>query len=204
MRVTHAKRLLALTLTVAGALSLSACISPQHYVDPKLGETQMSGLKKPTDPQPIQMLFEFRTKGVANARATTAVKPRVEAELAKSGLFSAVSAEPVASGRKLAISIDNVEPEGQRAGQKGFATGLTLGLDGNTISDDYVCTFTYLEPGHEPVTQEVRHTLYTTIGITNPPKGLTPAPLADAFATVIRQAVDKGLAEIDQASDIAQ
>jgi hypothetical protein len=204
VRFTKVSRLLSMTCIATGTLSLSACVVPQHYVDATLGETHLSELKKPAAPQPIQLLFEFRTKGVANARATTGIKPRVEAELARSGLFSAVSAEPVASGRKLAISIDNVEPEGQNAKQKGFVTGLTLGLNGNTVSDDYVCTFTYLEPGHDPVTKEVHHTIFTTVGVTNPPKGLTPVSVADAVGTVIRQAVDKGLAEIDQASDIAQ
>jgi hypothetical protein len=204
VRFTKVSRLLAIACIVPGALSLSACIGMQHYVDAKLGETPISELKKPADPQPIQLLFEFRTKGVADARATMGVKPRVEAELTKSGLFSVVSAEPVASGRKLAISIDNVEPDGQNAHQKAFLTGLTWGLDGNTLIENYVCTFTYLEPGHAPITKEVQHTHYMTVGITNPPKGLTPVPLADAMGTIIRQAVDKGLAEIDQASDIAQ
>lgn len=204
MRVIQASRLLAISCVVTGALSLSACVVPQHYVDPALGETPVTDLKKPQDPQPIQLLFEFRTKGVANARVTASAKPRVQEELSKSGLFSKVSAEPVPSGRKLAISIDNVEPEGQRAGQKGFVTGLTLGLDGSTVSDDYVCTFTYLEPGHDPVAKEVHHRIYTTIGITNPPKGLKPVSVTDAITTVFRQVIDKGLAEIDDASDLAQ
>jgi hypothetical protein len=204
VRFAKVSRLLSMACIVTGTLSLSACIVPQHYVDATLGETHLSDLKKPAAPQPIQLLFEFRTKGVANARATTSAKPLVEAELTKSGLFSAVSDEPVASGRKLAISFDNVAPEGQNAHQKAFLTGITWGLDGNTLIDDYVCTFTYLEPGHDPVAKEVGHRIYTTAGITNPPKGLTPVPLIDAIGTVIRQAVDKGLAEIDQASDIAQ
>jgi hypothetical protein len=38
--------------------------------------------------------------------------------------------------------------------------------------------------------------IFTTVGVTNPPKGLTPVSVADAVGTVIRQAVDKGLAEI--------
>ena len=204
MRFTKSSRLLAISGAVTAALSLSACIVPQHYVDPTLGETPASNLIKPHDPQAIQLLFEFRTKGVPNARVTTSIKPRVQDEVSKSGLFSTVSAEPVPSGRKLMISIDNVQPEGQRASQKGFVTGLTLGLDGNTVSDNYVCTFTYLEPGHDPVTKEVHHTLYTTICVTNAPKGLKPVPLNEAIATVFKQAVDKGLAEIDEASDIAQ
>lgn len=204
MRFTKPTRLLAISCAVTTVLSLSACISPQHYVDPSLGETPVSGLAKPHDPQAIQLLFEFRTKGVPNARATASVEPRVQDEVAKSGLFSTVTAEPVPSGRKLMISVDNVEPDGQHAHQKGFVTGLTFGLDGSTVSDNYVCTFTYLEPGHAPVTKEIRHTLYTTVGVTNPPKGLKPVPVIDALATIFRQAVDKGLAEIDEASDIAQ
>ena len=206
MRITSIKltRLLAAGCVVTGAVSLSACISPQHYVDPTLGETPLSTLKKPHDPQPIQLLFEFRTKGVPNSRATAAVKPSVQEEVAKAGLFSSVTAEPVPSGRKLTISIDNVPLDGERSKQKAFVTGLTFGLDGTTVTDNYVCTFTYLEPGHDPVSKQVHHALYTTVGIEKAPMGLTPVPIKEGVTTVVRQVVDKGLAEIDEASDIAQ
>ncbi|MGV2292998.1 hypothetical protein AAHK20_30115 [Trinickia sp. YCB016] len=183
-------------------MQLSACISAQHYVDPTLGDTPATDLKKPDNPQPIQLLFEFRTKGVANANVTTSSKPYVSDRVAKSGLFSTVSPVPVPSGRKLSIVIDNV-PQADAA-KRGFTTGLTFGLAGDTVTDDYVCTFTYMEPGHDPVTKEIHHAIVTTIGVTKGPEGLKPVPLHDAFTTVIKQVVDRGLENLEQASDIAQ
>ena len=174
----------------------------QHYVDPTLGETAAADLKKPSEPQPIQLLYEFRTHGVSNAQVTESSKPLVVEDVTKSGLFSAVSATPVPSGRKLAIVIDNV-PEAD-ASKKGFKTGLTFGLAGSTVTDDYVCTFSYLEPGHDPITTDVHHAIYTTVGVTQGPDGLKPVPIHDAFTTVLRQVVERGLANIDRASDLAQ
>lgn len=202
MYLTKIKRLLTIASIAIGAVQLSACVSMQHYVDPTLGDTPAADLKKPNEPQPIQVLYEFRTHGVANATATASTKAYVIEDVTKSGLFSSISATPVPSGRKLSIVIDNV-PEADAA-KKGFTTGLTFGLAGDTITDNYVCKLSYLEPGHDLVTVDLHHAIYTTVGVKKGPEGLKPVPLHDAFTTVVRQIVDRGLAKIDQASDIAQ
>lgn len=197
------KRLIAIACVAAGTLQLTGCIAPKLYVDPALGEPHAANLLKPQDPQPVQLLFEFRTKGNANAAVTDRWRPYIQQQVEQSGLFSKVSNEPVPSARKLMISIDNV-PLTPDASQKGFTTGLTFGLVGTTVTDGYVCKFSYLEPGHDTVTKEVHHAIYTTIGNEKSPTGLAPLPPLEAFQTVFRQVVGKGLEEIDQASDIAK
>ncbi|WP_157376333.1 hypothetical protein [Burkholderia ubonensis] len=199
----NTKRLMTVAGTFCLALSLSACMSMHSYVDSSLGEPHYSDLKKPASPQPVQLLVEFQTKGVPNARATEAFKPRVYEQVSQSGLFSQVSYEPVASGRKLSITINNL-PQTENASAQGFGTGLTFGLVGTMVTDGYVCTATYAAPGHDAVTKVVKHAIYTTIGNASGPEGLKSMTLQDASSMMIRQIVAKSLEEIDQSADLAQ
>jgi hypothetical protein len=80
----NTKRTIALAGAIGLALSLSACMTPHSYVDQSLGEPHYADLKKSASPQPIQLLVEFQTKGVTNARATDAVKHRVYVDSKKS------------------------------------------------------------------------------------------------------------------------
>lgn len=198
-----AKHTVALAGAITTALSLSACISPHSYVDGSLGEPHYADFKKPAAPQPIQLIVEFKTKGVTNARVTDYAKPRVYEQVSQSGLFSNVSYDPVPSGRKLLVSINNISLT-DNAEAKGFGVGLTLGLVGTMVEDGYECTASYVEPGHEPVTRVVKHAIYTTIGNASGPQGLQPMPVQQAGATVIRQMVGRSLEELDQSTDIAQ
>jgi hypothetical protein len=199
----NVKRAATLIGAASLALSLSACMTPLSYVDAKLGDTDYATLKKSAAPQPVQLLVEFQTKGVPNARATDYVRSHVYEQVAQSGLFSQVSYTPVPSGRKLSISINNV-PLTDNVAAKGFGVGLTFGLVGTMITDGYECTASYVEPGHEAVTKVVKHALYTTIGNASGPEGLKPKPLQQASETVLRQVVAKSLEELDQSTDIAQ
>lgn len=199
----NSKRTIGLAGVISLALSLSACMTPHSYVDQSLGEPHYADLKKSASPQPIQLLVEFQSKGVANARATEAAKPRVYEQVSQSGLFSQVSYDPVPSGRKLSISINNV-PLTDDVAAKGFGVGLTFGLVGTMVTDGYICTVNYVEPGRDAVTKVVKHAIYTTIGNASGPAGLQPMPLQQAADTMIRQIVARSLEEIDQSSDLAQ
>jgi len=199
----NTKRTIALAGAIGLALSLSACMTPHSYVDQSLGEPHYADLKKSASPQPIQLLVEFQTKGVTNARATDAVKPRVYEQVSQSGLFSQVSYDPVPSGRKLSISINNIALTDNVAA-KGFGVGLTFGLVGTMVTDGYICTVNYVEPGHDAVTKVVKHAIYTTIGNASGPAGLQPMPIQQASDTMIKQIVARSLEEIDQSSDLAQ
>jgi hypothetical protein len=199
----NAKRAISLTGAAIITVSLSACMTPHSYVDGSLGETHYADLKKPATPQPIQLMVEFQTKGVANARATEYARSHVYEQVSQSGLFSQVSYDPVPSGRKLFVSINNV-PLTDGAAAKAFGTGLTMGLVGTMVTDGYVCTTSYVEPGHDAVTEVVKHSIYTTIGNASGPEGLKPMPIQQASDTALRQMIGKSLEELDQSSDIAQ
>lgn len=199
----NAKRAAMLIGAASLALSLSACMTPHSYVDAKLGDTDYATLKKSAATQPVQLLVEFQTKGVPNARATDYVRSHVFEQVVQSGLFSQVSYDPVPSGRKLSVQINNV-PLTDNLAAKGFGVGLTFGAIGTMVTDGYECTASYVEPGHEPITKVVKHVLYTTIGNASGPEGLQSMPLQQASDKVLRQIVGRSLAELDQSTDIAQ
>ncbi|HUI61556.1 MAG TPA: hypothetical protein VLX90_15110 [Steroidobacteraceae bacterium] len=173
---------------------LSGCVA--LYVDNGVPDTQPSEFHRPQTPQPVQLLFSFQTKGVANARATDILKDQVKETVTASGLFSAVSPDPVAGGAILSVTIDN-EPitSQQEAMAKGFGTGLTFGLAGSEVTDGYICTVDYLgAPGSARISKVVHHAIHATVGAHAAPANSTKAPDArTGVKTMARQAVGAAL-----------
>src|SRR5688572_27553404 len=85
------RTLRALSLALCACFMLSGCLTTKMYVDPALPAASKGDLKQPVELKQVQVLFEFRTKGNANAKATAEIRPRVIAVASESGLFSAVS-----------------------------------------------------------------------------------------------------------------
>jgi hypothetical protein len=167
-------------------VSLSGCISAQSYIDTALPVLRNEDLQQVAAPQPVQLLYEFRTKGAPNARATQFTKPHVVETVSKSGLFSQVQETPVTGGRVLTIVIDNVSLTDDAAA-KGFGVGLTFGLAGTMVTDGYICTATYAGPGVTASPKTVKHALHTTIGNASGPPGVPPMKAAEAVPQVMRQ-----------------
>lgn len=160
-----------------------------HYVDGNTPEVPVASYKKPASVQPVQFLFEFQTKGVANARATQIVAPRVRSQVESSGLFASVSDAPTPGGALLSITLNNV-PLSDDAFSKGFMTGLTFGLAGSQVSDGYICTARYTPAsGGNAVTAQARHAIHTTMGATSSPGNAVKADNIDAAVTLMTRQV---------------
>lgn len=182
------RRLCAAAVMGTACLLLQGCLTMKMYVDPALPVVSKANLPVVPNPHPVQVLAEFQTKGVANATATAEARPRIVAIASESGLFSAVSETPTASGADggiLKITINNVAL-GDHDAAKGFGTGLTFGLAGSMVTDGYVCTAAYTIDGKTTETT-LKHALYTTIGNHAAPEGLKPMQPADAVHLVIDQ-----------------
>jgi hypothetical protein len=180
---------------VSALLLLSGCVSV--YVDNGTKEIDPSQFKKPDQAQTVQLLFEFQTKGVANDSATKFLKTKVIEQVKSSTLFSDVSETPVASGRVLSITLNNI-PVTDNAFGKGFMAGFTFGIVGTEVADGYVCTASYLEePGKQPIVKEARHVIHATIGSHAPPANSTKAAsLAEAVYLMTHQIVSNVLRDI--------
>lgn len=165
------------------------------YVDNALSDLTPEQLVKVSQPKPVQLLFEFQTKGATNQRATTQIKAWVVDTAQKSGLFSAVGDTP--TDGLLTITINNLAPPAGTASQ-GFVTGLTFGLKGTTVTDHYDCVIEYTPaPGGPKISRTVHHAIHTTIGATSPPEnGVKAKNIAAAVETMVRQVVSNGLNDL--------
>ena len=190
-------RRVSLCVALVALVGLGGCAS--FYVDGSTPEVDSAKFSTPAAKRPVQLLFEFQTKGVANARATTALKARVFEQVKASGLFSDVSEIPSADGALLSVTLNNV-PLSDDAFSKGFVTGLTFGLAGSKVSDGYVCTAKYLGGGDAPaITTHARHAIHTAIGLTNDPSNATKAANIDAAVTAMtRQVVSNVLYDLSR------
>lgn len=179
---------------------LTGCAN--FYVDSNTKDVETSQFRKTEPPHPVQLLFEFQTKGVANATATALLRPRVFETVKATAVFTDVVETPVVEGALLSISLNNVQLTDD-AYSKGFVTGLTLGLAGSQVSDGYVCTINYLPPGAPtPISRKARHAIHTTIGASAAPaNGVQAASAEEAIHTVTRQVVSNALSSVTQAPE---
>lgn len=178
----------------ATALALSGCAS--FYVDGSTPEVPAAQFKKPVPLKPVQLLFQFQTKGVANERATVLLKDLVEKQVRESGLFLAVSGQAVEGAPLLTVTLNNV-PLTDDAFSKGFVTGLTFGLAGSQVSDGYVLTLQYAKGVNGPLQHQARHAIHTVMGAAPAPGNATQvANLDEAAKTMLRQVLSQGLKQL--------
>jgi hypothetical protein len=177
--------------------ALTGCAN--FYVDGATKDVDAAQFRKAEPQHPVQVLFDFQTKGVSNANATGHVKARVLENVKQSGVFSAVSETPVDGGALLAITLNNV-PLTDDAFSKGFMTGLTFGLAGSQVSDGYVCTASYTPPGAKaPIVKQSRHAIHTVMGAAAAPGNATKADSIDAAVTTMtRQIVANALHDVSR------
>lgn len=166
------------------------------YVDNSLGEVPSTDIHKIATPKPTQLLFEFQTDGASNPKATKYAKPIVTEEVKASGFASEVSEGAVLDGARLSIVMNNITQK--NAASKGFLTGLTLGLAGTVVADDYDVLLSYVSAdGQAPITRTVHHRLYMKIGAKASPPNATPVKKIDeAVRMIIHQVVTHGLNDI--------
>jgi len=176
-------------------LTLTGCAN--MYVDGNTREINTTSFRQPSPKKPVQFMFEFQTKGVANAHATKFLKDRVVDQIKNSGLFSEVSESPVSGNALLSLTINNV-PVTDDAFSKGFVTGLTFGLAGSQVTDGYVCSVRYLGgDAGTPVVKQARHAIHTTIGAAAEPQNATKAANAEeAVTTMVRQVISNVLNDL--------
>ena len=194
--MTRMQRALRWLLLAAALSGLGGCAA--FYVDGNAPEVPAAQMRKPATPADVQLLFEFHTNGVANARATDALKARVKEQIAATGLFKSVGEAPAAGGALLSVTVNNV-PLTDDAARKGFLVGLTFGIAGQTVGDGYECTVRYSRDGAAPLTRNGKHVIYTSLGSAGPPAGAQKAAnIEDAVTTMLRQLLSRTLNDLSQ------
>lgn len=197
-------RAFSMAAIMAGALVLSGCATA--YVDGNQPDIPKAQYRKPEQPKATQLVFEFRTNGQANPRATEALKSRVASQISESGLFASVSDTPVAGNALLTVTINNV-PLTDNAAAKGFMTGLTFGLAGSVVGDGYEGNLRYVAAaGATPVTPPTaKHALWTKIGSGAAPAGAIEAPsIGEGVNIMLRQLLSRMLDDLSKAPGFVQ
>ena len=152
-------------LAAVGVLSMLAACGT-FYVDTNIHDLTPAERAIVATPRPVQLLFDFQTKGVSNSTARDYVKNTVIQAVEDTGLFSAVGPDAQPGGAILQVTINNV-PLSDDAFAKGFVTGFTFGLVGNTVGDGYICTAEYIGGPNDPkISKSVRDAIYTSLGAT--------------------------------------
>ena len=188
-RINILSRWAALALLAWVCTLTTGCAS--FYVDNSLRDADSVQIKAPSSPKPVQLFFSFQTKGGPNPQATEMLRSQVVDLVGRSQLFSKITDVPLPDAGTLQITINNV-PLSDDAAAKGFVTGLTLGLAGNTVGDGYVCDLQFkASDTSAPINSQVHHAIYTSLGATaSAPQAATKADsLKEAVGTVVRQAV---------------
>lgn len=140
------------------------------FVGSGLGDLKPEERVTVAQPNPVQLLFEFRTKGAPNLQGGKQLKPDVVAAVKASGLFSDVSDGPTPNGAILNVVIDDVvtPEEMQAATTKGAITGATLFIAGSNIREHYTCVIDYLpNPTAQKITRKAEHSIVMQMGLIN-------------------------------------
>lgn len=145
------------------ALGAGPAIAAKWYVDAKLGDLKPAEIVTVANPQPAQLLFEFQTDGVPNAKGTKYAKPLAIPAINARHAFTELTETPTPGGAVLTIAMNNITEKG--AAGKGFKTGLTFGLAPLLVTDRYAVHFELLRgPGSTPISCDVEHALHLTMG----------------------------------------
>jgi hypothetical protein len=167
----------------------------KFLVDATLGEVKAEDKVKVAEPRPVQLLFEFQTDGVPNAKAVKFVLPIVTKELQATGVVGTISNAPVDGSDLLSIVFNNITEKG--AASKGFKTGLTFGLAGTVVQDNYEVQFRYTHGSGEPIARTIHHRLYTKLGAKQDPENAVPMKNAEAaIQTIVHQVIAQGMNQI--------
>jgi hypothetical protein len=197
MSCAFALMLAAIVVAMTGGAALAAT-----FVDASLPDVAAEKRVVIAKPQPVQLLFQFQTKGAPNAQATKFVKQTVVDAVKASGLFSDVSEGPAPNGAVLNVVIDNVVEPGDMsaAAGKGVVTGATLFIAGSTIQEHYKATVEYVGgPTALKISRTAQHSIYSQMGLINspPPNGVkAEGGIKGAVFTMARQIVSNPLNDL--------
>jgi hypothetical protein len=186
---------------IAFILGISSACAPVHhtYVDPRYGRATYESLKRPAKPYKIKLVTEFQRNGEHFSPADDLLLRRVEQVVRASGLII-----PVNEGAcgELKITVNDSSDVG-KAVAKGVTTGMTLGLVGSAVTDDYSMEATLSINGKEIRKSGYKHAIYSTHGLTSSaPEWMQSTTPDAAFEKVIEQLILNLLSDIQQGGNL--
>lgn len=178
----------ALLLASCSPLILGCFLIQRYYVDPTLPRRSYADLEPRKNPRPLYAGARFTNLGRANTTVTPKAQELVRNALAGSKLFSTIFVDPVEGADSLEVVIDN-SGDVKEAFFKGMGTGVTFGLIPAALTERYSFTATYQTFGAEPVEKVYAHALLATLGIAEPPEGLTAIADEETLGKIIEDLI---------------
>lgn len=171
-------RLLIIVGCLILATAISGCINLQAYVDPGLRSVSYTDFKITGKGPVLGVLVEFQRDGKPFPAVTGEAREIVLRVLNQSKLFSNVLSGTVGSEARLKVVINNTGGETKES------------ESGTAITDRYIITAIYEDSGVEPITQEYRHAIHSTIWDGEKgPLGLESMTVSEAFDKVVEQVI---------------
>lgn len=166
------------------AFVTSGCLSPKMYVDPQFRHATLADIKPVAEPKPLVVECEFQANGVDKPSVNNYLRTQVVKVLESAKAFIIDNDNKQNNPARIKIVVNNFG-DNSSAKLKGAATGITLGLAGSEVVDNYEMTVIYKSPQGNPVTKTYKHAIHTTIGAHTAPSGLEYVPREYAFKQVV-------------------
>lgn len=173
-------------------LLLTACISPKSYLDPSQPKIAYTDLKRPSKPIPLKLTTEFQRNGEAYPKANATLLDNTSRILRASGVIEPDGQNSLGT---IHVTVNNLADIASAA-SKGFGTGLTFGLVGSTVADNYELTMSIALRDKTITKNGIRNGIATAIGNTSIPPGVETFTPSLAFQKVLEQMLLEALKQI--------
>jgi len=171
---------------------MTGCISAKSYVDPSYGKVKYEDLSRRTEPFRWKLVVEFMRNGSRLPTADAEVFGHVERVIRAAGIIPVTEV----NAPELKVIVNNVADNGAAVG-KGFGTGMTFGLVGSTVTDNYEMEVVLTDGNKVLRKSGYKHAIHTTVGNASGPQGLEPMSVTAAFGKVVEQLLLNALKEIE-------
>ncbi len=184
-------RLLVLALAVTVSSLLGACAPGlKSYADPTYRKVMAKQLTPLNPPQKVRIEVQFKQQGEPKPDSDLRLRGHVERALAASGVLTP---DPLASS-VLRVVVNNVGDMSE-ARKAGIKSGLSFGLAGSIVADEYQFNIVYTDAAGKKKDVFSRHIMRTAVGDAALPAGVEPRTPSVAFGQIVEDAV---VAAIDQ------
>ncbi|MCK5494532.1 MAG: hypothetical protein KAJ14_15590 [Candidatus Omnitrophica bacterium] len=195
-------QLLMLCVIIPG---LTGCTRLQSYY-PMVPhpEVFLSTRQKVNNKPTVELQWKFQTNGKFRQSVTNRWSSHVQGIIKKADLFSEVKTlNSLSSDYTLNLTMNNVYSNLVGAIGQGVLSGLTLGLIGTKVTDNYECTATLTKLNGKSDIKEYKYAIVSTSGlIVSGVKGVKPRKQLDgAFSKILDQFLFKCIADFQKDYD---
>jgi hypothetical protein len=185
-------------LFVAVSVVLFGCTSPKSFIDPAAPKYTYEDVKRKAQPIKLRLTVEFQRHGEPYPKVDPLLKDGAERTLRATGMIIPTDVDSVG---EIKITVNNT---GDRTASiaKGFGTGLTFGLIGSTVQDNYELTMSITTKGKTITKSGIKNSIYTTIGNASAPDGVQTSTISVAFSKVLEQMILQALKEMENSKEL--